>query len=245
MKDSQYTAQVRPRLLGQGFAELPAPADMTLTLSLVRVESWGRLLLAVAPIGIGDQPAAREALVNASGAWVRNMQRRGAEPCYMVLIFPFDRRVPDALSDAVKALRREEPQRRWGVMPWTADLAVELVDRHAGFPRVDDGVAHALTELERGALAESWDRLTGPQIAGRRPAHRHGPHAGHPADSRCYRQLLPLGGDRRRRAGGVLAAFLAGIPGERKPWRFVAMAAAGLAVLLLVAGALPLPQLGR
>jgi rhomboid protease GluP len=43
--------------------------------------------------------------------------------------------------------------------------------------------------------------------------------------------------------GGVLAAFLAGIPGERKPWRFAAMAAAGLVVLLLVGGVLPLPRL--
>jgi membrane associated rhomboid family serine protease len=395
LKDTLYTAQVRQRLLGQGFAELASPADIGFTLTLARKESWGRLLLAVAPIGIGDQPAAREALSSASGAWVLNMQRQGAEPCYMVLIFPFARRVPDALSGAVKALRREDPQQRWGVIPWTADLEVELVDRHTGFPRVDDGVARALTELERGAVAERWERLTGPRIGrgaalridmGHMPVTRlilaatisyylwvaiaagglaallGGPSApalvtwgandtryvfGAGEQWRLFSHMLLHGGllhlglnmwalwnlgrhvemvygggrmafiyvvagvlggvasvavrattvtsvgasgaimglmgalvyfalalpgrrvDWRNLMGpvginlmlgffipgidnyahiggfigGVLAAFLAGIPGERKPWRFAAMAAAGLVVLLLVGGVLPLPRL--
>ncbi|MDB4894959.1 MAG: hypothetical protein JWN15_1221 [Firmicutes bacterium] len=173
MNDTQYGAQVRQRLLDRDFVELPAPADLAAryTLTMERRESWGRLLLAVAPMGSGDQPAAREALVNASAAWVRNLQRRGEAPCYLILVFPFARRVPDALSALVKALRQDDPRQRWGVVPWTADLEVELVDRHTGFPRVDDAIARALTEVEHSAAAESWGRLTGPRI-GRGPLLR-------------------------------------------------------------------------
>ncbi len=46
-------------------------------------------------------------------------------------------------------------------------------------------------------------------------------------------------------AGGALGACLAGIPGERKRWRAIAMAVTGLVILALLTGLVPLPSVLR
>lgn len=168
MNYSSYLAQTRERLQALNFTPVAVPADLAgrVGLAAERSESWGRLLLAVpaAPAAFDDQ-AGREGLVTATGAWIRNM--RGPEPVYLLLVFAFERRVPDELSAGVRALSEVDAQQRWGVICWTADLEVELVDRHTGFPRVDDKVAQALTEVPRGAVEQVWRESTGPRIGSR------------------------------------------------------------------------------
>jgi len=166
-----YAAHVRVRLENAGFAPLTVDRDIRarLALALERTEEWGGLVLALAAFGM-EEPGARQALVSACGAWVRNLSAQGRRT-YIVLVFPFDRKVPDGVADAIRALRQEEGGGRWGVIPWTADLEVELVDQHSGFPRLGHEVARALTEVPRGTVEETWRRVSGPAV-GRRPSLR-------------------------------------------------------------------------
>jgi membrane associated rhomboid family serine protease len=166
VNDAAYISQVRERLQPLGFSEFPAPADMAsrLPITLQRTEPWGRLILAVAAGPEAADSGRRAALAQAAGAWVRNLQHSGQQPCYLILLYPFERRVPDEVAESVRALRQEGPEQRWGLIPWTVDLEVELVDRHTGFPRVEDAVVRALTEVDRGALATAWRQATGPRI---------------------------------------------------------------------------------
>lgn len=156
-----------------GFTVVAAPPDLPLGLTtLVREETWGRLLLALvaAPTAgaIGGDRAAGEQLVQACAAWMRNMQRQAERPCYLVLVFPFDRRVPEATSAAIRALQQEDPYSEWGVLPWVADLDVGLVDRHNGFPRVDDQVTAVLTDsVPHGRVEEVLRQARAPQLGHR------------------------------------------------------------------------------
>ncbi|HLN64421.1 MAG TPA: rhomboid family intramembrane serine protease, partial [Symbiobacteriaceae bacterium] len=173
MNEAGYRAQVQERLVQQGFTVEAAPPDLSLGLTtLVREETWGRLLLALvaAPTAaaIGGDRAGGEQLVRACAAWMRNMQRQAERPCYLVLVFPFDRRVPEATSAAIRALQQEDPYSEWGVLPWVADLDVGLVDRHNGFPRVDDRVTAVLTDsVPHGRVEEVLRQARAPQV-GRR-----------------------------------------------------------------------------
>lgn len=169
MDQQNYAAHIRVRLEKIGFTVVVPDGDMRARLPVVmeRAEEWGSLLLAVAPMGL-EESGAREALVGAVGAWVRNRVARGGSRTYAVLVFPFGRSVPDEVSAGIKVLRRDDPQGRWGIIPWTADLEVELVDQHTGFPRLSHDVARALTEVPRGAVSETWRRVSGPQVGSRR-----------------------------------------------------------------------------
>lgn len=160
-----YIAGVKERLTSLAFTELTLPADLagSIALALEREESWGRLIIALATQVNLTEPAPCEALLAAAGAWVRS-QQRGERSCHLVLVFPFDRKVTDAESAAITRLRQDGPDRRWSVIPWTADLEVELLDRHSGFPQVDAAVARALTEVPRGAVEALVRRSTGPRL---------------------------------------------------------------------------------
>lgn len=170
MNDQAYLAQVQAKLVDRGYAEHPVPADLSgrIPVALRRTEEWGELLLCIATGDDAAEASRREALVSAVGAWVRQEARRAEQPFYAVLVFPFTGGVSDELSEAIKALRIEDPQQRWGLITWTADLAVELVDRHTGFPPVDHEVAQVLTEVPRGAAEEAWRSATGPRLGARR-----------------------------------------------------------------------------
>jgi membrane associated rhomboid family serine protease len=164
-----YLAHLRDRLAALGFGGLEAPSDLAvhLGLSAQRTEPWGRLLLllpAAPSTAAAAGGEAREALLAAVGAWVRGLQRRDELPLYALVVFPFEQKVPDELSAAIRSRQQEDAERRWGVIPWVADLEVELVDRHSGFPRVPDQVTHALTEVPRGAVEEAVRKATGPRI---------------------------------------------------------------------------------
>lgn len=171
MNYSGYLHQVRDQLAAQGFAGLEVPSDLTPAVGLAaqRTESWGHLFLLLPPSPATPAGTeARESLLAAVGAWVRAVQRRAERPVFAVVAFPFEQKVPDELSASIRSLQQADPEGRWGVIPWVADLAVELVDRHSGFPRVDDKVAHALTEVPRGAVEQAVRQATGPRI-GRSP----------------------------------------------------------------------------
>lgn len=162
MNYAAYIANVQDRLLSQGFTELALPADLAGRIALVleRQEKWGRLIIALAGKLNLAAPEEREGVVAAAGAWLRNDPAGGQ----LILVFPFDRRVTEEESAAITALRQEDPNQRWAVIPWTADLEVELLDRHAGFPPVDLKVAQALTEVPRGAVESLVRRSTGPRV---------------------------------------------------------------------------------
>ena len=72
---------------------------------------------------------------------------REDEPRHLVLVFPFGEGVDDEEAEAIAALREDDPGGRWGVIPWSADLEVGLVDQHTGFPPVDEAVARILAEV--------------------------------------------------------------------------------------------------
>lgn len=160
-----YVANVKERLGAQGFTELSLPDDLNsrFALSQERAESWGQLVILLAGKVNMVESAEREAMVAAAGAWVRSL-RKGEKGCHAILVFPFDRKVKEAESEAITGLRQEDPAKRWSVIPWTADLEVELLDRHVGFPPVPADVARALTEVPRTRVAEMVRRSTGPRI---------------------------------------------------------------------------------
>jgi len=159
-----YVAGVRERLTALSFAEaeLTENLEQHIVLGMEREESWGRLIIALArQLNQTDLRQAEEQ-VAAAGAWARSAAEERA--CHVILVFPFDRRVEEEESAQILALREEGPDRRWSVIPWTADLDVELLDRHSGFPPVDAEVARALTEVPRGAVEQLVRRSTGPRI---------------------------------------------------------------------------------
>lgn len=166
-----YYAQVRERLAPHGYTEATVPADMAgrLLVALERAEPWGRLFVAMADAEAAADAGKREGLVNAAAAWVREQVQEGGKPCYLMLVFPFEHTVPEAAAEAIKVLRQEGAERRWGVIPWIADLEVELIDQHTGHPKVGPELAQALTEVPRGAAEQIWRRATGPKIGVRSP----------------------------------------------------------------------------
>lgn len=169
MNASTYAHAVHEKLGARGFAALSVPDDLTrrVALAAIRQEEWGRLaVVLVKPEAAADE--AREPLIAALGAWVREVWRQGEDPCYLVAVFPFDGSVPEREAEAIKALRMDDPQQRWGVIPWVADLAVDLIDRHSGFPRVGNDVTLALTDVPRGRAEEAWAQVAGPQVGRRR-----------------------------------------------------------------------------
>lgn len=163
-----YVTNVKERLGAQSFTELPLPGDTAAALALVmqREEPQGRRVIALA--GKLNLPAAGEgeAVAAAAGALVRALAAQ--EACHLILVFPYDRKVTEAESGALLALRQADGAGRWSLIPWVADLEVELLDRHTGAPKVDDRVARALTEVPRGTVEALWRRSTGPKI-GRSP----------------------------------------------------------------------------
>lgn len=165
MNYAAYIAGVRERLGALGFTELTPQPDLTerFALTLEREERWGRLVIAlVSKLNMTDG-AEREAAVAAAGAWTRAL-RRGETGAHMILVFPFDRKVKEEESEAILKLRQEGSDRRWSLVPWTADLEVELLDRHTGFPPVPPEVARALTEVPRGRVEEIVRRSSGPRV---------------------------------------------------------------------------------
>lgn len=162
-----YSTHVQGALQERGFAVLTPPDDMLtrLPVTLERSEPFGRLVLAIAaPEESMDGPL-REALVSATAAWSRDLQRQGGGRIWVILVFPFGKSVDDMTSTGIKALRQEGEE--WGVIPWVADLEVELIDRHTGAPRIDDQIARVLTEVPRGAVEAVMRKATAPKI-GRR-----------------------------------------------------------------------------
>lgn len=170
MNYQNYLATVKERLTGLGFAEVTPPEGLALVLE--RQETWGRLAvglptaLAAAGGGAGAQDA-WESLARASAAWVQTAQRKEEPRRYLILVYPFEKKISEETAARIKALRQEDTNQRWGVVPWPADLEVELIDRPPGFPKVDDKVARALTEVPRGAVEGFLLQATGPKI-GRR-----------------------------------------------------------------------------
>jgi membrane associated rhomboid family serine protease len=161
-----YLASVRERLTGLGFAEVAAPDGLGLVLE--RQESWGRLAVGLPPaLAPAADGAAWGALAGSSAAWVQTSLRQGEPRRYLILVYPFEKKVSEETAERIKALRQEDPRQRWGLVAWPADLEVELIDRPAGFPKVDDKVARALTEVPRGAVEGLLLQATGPKI-GRR-----------------------------------------------------------------------------
>jgi len=159
-----YLNQVRDRLVQRGFQPISG-VDGPFGLLAQRSEAWGSLLILLTA-GEGPDGTERDAAASAAGALVRERSLRG-DACYAILVFPFNRKVPDGISTAVLKMRAEDPERRWGVIPWTADLEVELLDRHSGFPKVDDAVARILTEVPRGAAESIFRGATQPRIGAR------------------------------------------------------------------------------
>ncbi|MFZ5814831.1 MAG: rhomboid family intramembrane serine protease [Bacillota bacterium] len=148
MKDLAYIRQVKERLTRQGFTPVEMEADLAEQVAVVleREEPWGRLLVALAGrLNLTDAEG-QERVAAAAAAWVRTRPPGS----HLLLLFPFDRRVEDGESGAIRRLRQEGPEGRWSVIPWTADLEVGLLDRHTGFPPVPDPVVRALTEVDRG-----------------------------------------------------------------------------------------------
>ncbi len=142
MRTDAYLAQLRERLSGLGFTQLENPR-----LAYVgrRDEEWGQLTLALAPFGAEN----RAELVSAVGAM--------AEQGTVILVFPFERRVPEELSKQILALRTAR------VIPWVFDGQAELLDQHAGPPKVDLAVIRALTEVP-GAAASALPRVAMPRM---------------------------------------------------------------------------------
>lgn len=171
MNYTSYTAQVKERLSAHNFIDTAAPADLAgrVGLTMERQENWGRLILALATEAESGEGARREALTGALAAWVKNLRRHEQSPVYLILVFPFDRKVPDETAEAIRSLRREGPEQAWGVIPWTADLDVELLDTHSGFPKIGVEVARALTEVPRNAWESVKRKASGPKIGTRGP----------------------------------------------------------------------------
>lgn len=167
MNFAAYSAHVRDALLERGFTLLTPPDDMRprLPVTLERSESWGRLVLGLAATEETLDAPLREGLISATAAWARDLQQQGGQRTWVILVFPFGKRVDDATATGIRALRQEGED--WGVIPWSADLEVELIDRHTGFPRVDDQVARVLTEVPRGAVEEVLRKATSPKIGNR------------------------------------------------------------------------------
>lgn len=136
-----YIANVTAALLAQGFQQIAIPGE--LAMGLWRQERWGRLLIGVAARVNLAESAQQEALVATVGEWLQAQPEGGQ----LILLFPFDRRVSEAEAAGIGRLRQGEEGRGWAVIPWTADLEVELLDRHSGFPPVDDQVVRVLTEV--------------------------------------------------------------------------------------------------
>jgi len=155
-----YLAHVKQRLTALGFQEIAPTGDLAgeLGLALERTEGWGSLILALPGKPNLSGGEEQRSLVNATAGWVRHRPAKSQ----LILIFPFDRRVAERESAAVLSLRLEDPAGSWAVIPWTADLEVELLDQHKGFPPVPPAVARALTEVPRGAV----ERFSRPSSAG-------------------------------------------------------------------------------
>lgn len=170
MQYQSYLSQVRERLAGLGFADVAIPSDLAgpLGLAMERLEAWGNLMIALPAGPATGEPGPREALARSAAAWVRNLQQREDDRRYLILVFPFEKKVSEATGEAVKALRQEDGAQRWGLVAWPADLEVELIDRPPGFPKVDDKVARALTEVPRGAVEGFLRTATEPKIGGGR-----------------------------------------------------------------------------
>ncbi|BAD40853.1 rhomboid family intramembrane serine protease [Symbiobacterium thermophilum] len=147
MNYSAYVESVGSQLADRGFEVQAVPPELQGRLALLvsRQEEWGRLLLALAAELNPSDPQERESLAQACGAWVR--EARGDEVWHMILLFPFDRTVGEEEAEAIAALEERDPGERWGVIPWSADLAVGLLDQHTGFPPVDEAVARILTDV--------------------------------------------------------------------------------------------------
>lgn len=171
MKELHYLEQVEQRLREQGLLahSVPAEADLALAFCLEKAEPWGRLLIAMAGPEVAAEEATRFALAQAATGYVRQVRAGSEEPVYMILIFPFFVSVPEQVSNSVRSLKAGEPEAGWGVIPWTADLEIELIDRHSGFPRVDDRLARIITEVPRGRVEQVWRKASAPKI-GRRSA---------------------------------------------------------------------------
>lgn len=170
MNLQRYLAGVRQHLYQHGYWDVHAPSDLAgdLPLVLTRDEGEDRLLVGVARPDMA--PPDQEALMRAAGAWVRNLAAaRGAPNTTLVLAFPFTRRVDDTTAATIRRRRENGPDGRWSLIPWVADLEVELVDRHAGPPLVGDEVARALTEVERSAPEQALRKATGPRTPVRSP----------------------------------------------------------------------------
>jgi membrane associated rhomboid family serine protease len=165
----EYLARVQERLQARGFAAVTPPPDLAAQFGLVleRAESWGRLMLALPaqPAAAAAEP--REALARAAAAWVRNLRAHEELARYLILGFPFEREVPDETAQSIRALRQEDAEQRWGVVPWTLDLAVELIDRPSGFPKLEDAVSRALTEVPRGAVEGMVRQVSEPRVGAR------------------------------------------------------------------------------
>lgn len=147
MNYAAYVRMVGGGLEEAGFRPEAVPEELQDRLALVvsRAEAWGRLLIALAAEPNRAGPGETEALVRACGAWMRAGQGEAAR--HMILVFPFDREVGEEEAEAIVALQERDPDDRWSVIPWCADLEVGLVDQHTGFPPVDPAVARILTEV--------------------------------------------------------------------------------------------------
>jgi len=156
----RYVSQVTSQLAARDFAVAGGP-EAKFSLLMERDESWGRLVVALPAAPASDDVPVAEGLVSAAAAWVEEHQHRAGRPCHLLLVFPFARRVPDRLSEHIGAMRREGPDGRWSVLPWTADLEIGLVDQHLGPPRVDPKLAVVLTELPEPARPEAPWRTGG------------------------------------------------------------------------------------
>jgi rhomboid protease GluP len=169
MNELDYLRQVEEGLSGHGFAEVTSPEPLTARLAFVveRKESWGRLFLAVATMAEAESGDRRTTLAADTAAWVQSTHEEAQERCFLLLVFPFANQVPDAVTDEIRALRQDGADERWGLIPWTADLEVELVDRPTGFPRVGEEVARTLTAVPRGKVEEVWRKASGPKIGAR------------------------------------------------------------------------------
>ncbi len=163
MNYAAYLVNLKEQLLSAGFVA-PAPSDgLTgqLGLALEREENWGRLIIALVGKPNIVEGAEQEGLVAAASDWVCSLPVRS----YLILVFPFDRRVSEAESQAILRLRQDGAEEGWAVIPWTADLEVGLLDQHAGFPPVPTGVLRALTEVPEGATGKAVQRRATPRSA--------------------------------------------------------------------------------
>lgn len=144
-----YEAKLEQRLTALGFDgdRLSLLPDNGFHLIMSREQEWGRLWFAVAPMDLRP-PQAQARLAETLGEALRARSEAAAEGgrLYAILVFPFRDGRADEVADQLRSLRREEPEGRWGVIPWTADLKVELIDRHTGFPPVDVAVVRAVAE---------------------------------------------------------------------------------------------------